>query len=222
MSKDLKQKAIDLRKLGQSVKEISKKLNVSKSSVSVWVRNVNLTNKQKELLANRNFNTDIIRRRRDTRLSNELIKRNIVIDKAKRDINVLSNFDLRIIGTMLYWAEGRKRGVRIASFSNSDPLMIKVMMRFFREICNVPEDKFRGHIHTHSSSNIKQSLKYWSEVTNIPVRQFYKTYCVPSISSKGKSNSLPNGTLDIHICSSELYLKIMGWIKGISEKIISN
>jgi predicted transcriptional regulator len=222
MNNNLKQKAIKLRKLGQSVKEISKKLNVSKSSVSVWVRNIKLTDKQRERLSDRNLNLSVIKRRRDTRLFNELTKRNVIINKAKKDISDLSVSDLKIIGTMLYWAEGRKRGVRIASFSNSDPLMIKVIMRFFREVCSVPESKFRGHIHTHSPSNIKKSLEYWSNITNIPIKQFYKTYCIPSVSSKNKSNSLPNGTLDIHICSSELYLRIMGWINGVSERLINN
>ncbi|MFA5934386.1 MAG: hypothetical protein WC827_00660 [Candidatus Paceibacterota bacterium] len=220
MKKNKKKEAINLRKKGQSVKEIANNLKVSKSSVSVWVRSIDLTSKQQKILSHRSSSSIVTEKRRGTRLSNELIKRNIVIDEAKKDIDNLSIYDLKIIGSMLYWAEGRKRGMRIASFSNSDPLMIKVIMRFFREVCDVPESKFRGHIHIHSHLCVKDSLKYWSEITKIPLKQFYKTYCVPSISSKGKSDSLPNGTLDIHICSSALYLRIMGWIKGTTERLI--
>ena len=214
-----KQKAIALRKNGNSIKEISKKLNVSKSSVSVWVRDIFLSNHQKENLLIRGNSTVVVEKRRATRLSNELNKRNFIIDEAKKDVSIPSVYDLKIIGAMLYWAEGRKRGTRMVSFSNSDPEMIKVIMRFFREVCDVTEKKFRGHIHIHSHLSVEKALKFWSEVTGIPRQQFYKTYCVPSISSKGKADSLPNGTLDIHVCDVKLFLKIMGWIKGVIGKL---
>jgi transposase len=38
-----KNKAISLRRQGHSIKDISKELGVAKSSVSLWVRNVELT-----------------------------------------------------------------------------------------------------------------------------------------------------------------------------------
>lgn len=215
-----KQKAIVLRKRGQSIKEIARNLKVSKSSVSIWVRKIVLTKKQQEILVNRSHSAMVIEKRRATRLSNELVKRQFVISKAEKEIGIISNNELKIIGTMLYWAEGRKRGQRTVSFSNSDPSMARVIMRYFREICCVSEDKFRGHIHIHSHFNVSSAVKYWSNVIGIPQRQFYKTYCVPSISSKGKMNSLPNGTLDISVCDTKLFLVIMGWIKGITKKII--
>ena len=214
-----KQKAIELRKSGQSIKEIAKVLNVAKSSVSLWVRNVNLTNKQKRILSLRGHSGIVNEKRRKTRLFNELAKRNVVVSKAEKDINNLSNYELKIIGTMLYWAEGRKRGTRVVSFSNSDPNMIKIIMRFFREVCFVPENKFRGHIHIHSHLAVKKALKHWSLVTQIPLKQFYRTYCIPSISSRGKMDSLPNGTVDIYIGDSNLFLKIMGWINGTINKL---
>ncbi|MDD4804616.1 MAG: helix-turn-helix domain containing protein [Candidatus Pacebacteria bacterium] len=215
-----KQRAITLRKTGQSIKEIARNLGVSKSSVSDWVRKIILTKKQQKMLALRGHSAVVVEKRRTTRLSNELIKRESFISLAEKDINKISNNELKIIGAMLYWAEGRKRGHRMVSFSNSDPSMIKVIMRFFREVCNVPESKFRGHIHLHSHLNVNSAIKYWSMITKIPPQQFYKTYCVPSISSKGKMDSLPNGTLDIHVCNVELFLKIMGWIRGITKKIL--
>ncbi len=219
MRKFEKQKAINLRKSGQSIKEIAKKLDVAKSSVSVWVRDVNLTKKQKNILSLRGSSGVISEKRRTTRLSNELLKRNTIISTASKDINKFSNYELKIIGTMLYWAEGRKRGTRVVSFSNSDENMIKIIMRFFREICLVPENKFRAHIHIHSHLAVSSAIKYWAEITKIPKKHFYKTYCIPSISSKGKMDSLKNGTLDIYVCDVVLFLKIMGWINGTINRL---
>ena len=47
---DMKEKARTLRRNGRSVKEIEKKLGVARSSVSVWVRDIKLTEEQKSRL----------------------------------------------------------------------------------------------------------------------------------------------------------------------------
>jgi transposase-like protein len=211
-----KQKAIELRKNGESIKKIAKILGVAKASVSVWVRKVPVSLKQKEKLSLNGQATEVVEKRRNSRIKNEEDKRQIVIDGAGRDIKSISKSELKIIGSIFYWAEGGKRR-GMARVANSDPIMIKLMMRFFREVCEVKEAKFRCHIHTHSHLNVSKCLSYWSEVTGIPISQFYKTYSKPSIASKGKKDSLPFGTLDVIICDTNLFLRIMGWIEKIKK-----
>ena len=92
-------------------------------------------------------------------------------------------------------------------------------MRFFREICNVPDDKFRGHIHIHSHLAAKNAEIYWSNISQIPQTQFFKTYKKTSRASLGKKDTLPYGTFDIYVCSTELFLKIKGWINGICKNL---
>ena len=84
----------------------------------------------------------------------------------------------------------------------------------------VPEAKFRGHIHTFAHADIEKTEKYWSEISGIPRRQFFKTYVKPSIASLQKRNTLPFGTLDICVCDTKLFLTIMGWIERIKELTI--
>jgi hypothetical protein len=220
MKLEEKTKAQNLRRSGYSIKDISKKLLVSKASVSVWVRNIKLTNSQKLILNRRGSNLNIVEKRRTTRLKNEQNKREVIITQAGHGIESINKNDLKIIGTMLYWAEGRKRGKRTVGFSNSDPEMIKIIMRFFREICEVKNKKFRGHIHTFSHLNVEKSEKYWSKITKIPKKQFYKTYSKPSISSKQKMNTIPYGTIDIMVNDVRVFLEIMGWIKKISMLVL--
>lgn len=216
MKLEEKQKAIHLRKKGLSMKTIASQLNVSKASVSLWVRDIILTPEQISKLQKNSHTSHIIEKRRHTRLSNELKKRQVFIDKAKKDFTNVSKADLKIIGIMLYWAEGRKKGKRILSFANSDPDMIRIMMKFFKEICGVPDERFRGHIHTYSHTNIVKSEEYWSRVSGIPVAQFYKTYAKKSSASKDKRNTLPYGTFDIYVCDIKLFLHMMGWIEKIT------
>jgi hypothetical protein len=212
-----KQKAIELRRNGESIKQIAKILGVAKASVSVWVRKVPISLKQKKKLSSNGQSPTVVERRRNSRIRNEEGKRRVVIDCAGRDIKSISQEELKIIGSIFYWAEGGKTKRSMARVANSDPIMVKLMMRFFREVCEVKESKFRCHIHTHSHLNVSKCLSYWSEVTNIPISQFYKTYAKPSIASKGKKDSLPFGTLDVIICDTNLFLRIMGWIEKIKK-----
>jgi hypothetical protein len=207
--------AIKFRVDGQSINEISHRLGVSKASVSIWVRNVKLTKYQKVSLEHKKIAPSVIEKRRQTRLTNESYRRQKIVDIAKSKIKSVSNRDLLIIGTVLYWAEGSKTRRGIVEFTNGDPMVIKSMMEFFRKICKVPEKKFRGYIHLHPHLSSKIAEKYWSKVSGIPLQQFYKTYKNQNRSSKNKRDSLPYGTFGIYVCDTKLFLNIKGWIEKI-------
>lgn len=216
----LRKKAITLRKQGASVGNIANTLSVSKSSVSLWVKDVILTKKQKIVLKRNIHSPSVIEKRRQSRIANEIIKRSIVIDNASRDVPTISNHDLiKMIGVALYWGEGGKTMKGMARISNSDPGLIKMSMRFFREVCKVKEHRFRAYVHTHSAGQVKEIEKYWSDITNIPRSQFYKTSIMKSRSSKNIRKTLPYGTIDVGVCDTKLLLKILGWIEGIKKQI---
>ena len=220
MKKIEKQLAQDLRKKGWSMNEIQRDLKVSKSSVSLWVRDIKLTKKQKQKLSKKGIKKEVIEKRRNTRMVRENKRRQLVVDVAKKDIEEISEKDLFIIGTVLYWAEGGKTIRGIVRVANGDPLLIKVMMKYFRDICKVPEAKFRGHIHIHHHLDARKAEIYWSKISRIPLRQFHKTYNKLNKSSKNKKDTLPYGTFEIYVCNTELFLKIKGWTKGICEKVL--
>jgi len=209
-----------LRHEGLSINEIYRKLGVSKSSVSIWVRDIVLTRDQKKLLSEKGIRKEVIERRRITRLTRENDRRQIIIDLAKKDIKHISQRDLFLIGTCLYWAEGSKTKRSVVEFSNSDPRLIKIMMKFFKNICNVPKERFRGHIHLHPHLDPAGAEEYWNKISGIPLGQFFKTSQQHNKASKNKKDSLPYGTFSIYVCSTELFLKIMGWMDGIYQNIV--
>ena len=217
MKKLEKDKAIELRKRGKSMKEIARTLNVARSSVSYWVRDIRLTQAQRAELTKRGFSKDAVERRRLARIQNTRFKHALIMKEAGNMIQYLSSRDLWLLGTALYWGEGGKTNHGSARVANSDPMIIKLMMRFFRETCNVPEEKFRGHVHTFSHLNKNAAEKYWSEVSGIPREQFFKTYTKPSIASKHKKDSLPYGTFQIYVNDTRLFLTIMGWIEKLKD-----
>ncbi|HEY1646190.1 MAG TPA: helix-turn-helix domain-containing protein [Candidatus Saccharimonadales bacterium] len=214
-----KNQALTLRAQGKSIKEISRELKVAKSSVSLWVRSVELTDDQKKYLKEKGLFREKIERTRKTRLANEKYKRDILINKAMNEVPELGDKQLWLIGIMLYWGEGGKTG-RSVRFSNSDPDVIKMMMLFFRKICNSPEEKFRGYIHIHEHLDYKAAERYWSDITGIPLSRFYKTYRKQNKASLGKKDSLPYGTLDLYVFDTFLFYKIVGWARGISSRLL--
>lgn len=215
-----KRQAIALRKQGYSINEIVYKLKVSKGSISTWVRDIVLTVEQKNKLSKNGRSIDSIEKRRLSRLKNQHIKINSIKDKAKLDFNTISLRELKIIGIILYLGEGGKTYKGMARIANSDPAVIKIMMRFFKEVCLVPESKFRGYVHTFSHANIKKTEIYWSQISGIPRSQFFKTYTKQSSASLQKRETLPYGTFDIYVCDTKLFLTIMGWIERIKELTI--
>ncbi|MBW3569439.1 hypothetical protein KY385_04895 [Candidatus Parcubacteria bacterium] len=214
MKKNEKLKAVELRKAGHSIKYISRELEVAKSSVSLWVRSVEISFDKQVRLKSNSHSSETIEKRRASRLENELAKRNAVINEAKNSVKNIDIHALKLIGVMLYWAEGGKTQ-RLVRFSNGDPEMIKIMMAFFRQVCIVPEAKFRGYIHIHPHLDYKKAEQYWSELSGIPLNQFFKTYRKKNISSQNLKNSLPYGVFDIYVMDTKLFYKIIGWSQGI-------
>jgi predicted transcriptional regulator len=215
-----KEKARGLRKKGYSINQIVEILGYSKASVSVWVRDITLTKQQKKKVSERGRSIESIEKRRTNRLANESAKRKFIIDLAKKDIVRITPEQLKLIGIALYLGEGSKTKPGTVVVTNSDPAIIKIMLRFFREICHVPNEKFRGQIHTFEHADIAKTENYWSMVTGVPKKQFFKTYIKASSASLHKRQTLPFGTFDIYVCDSKLRLKILGWIEKIKELII--
>ena len=150
----------------------------------------------------------------------ENARRQIIIDNAKKDYSSISLEQLKMIGIILYLGEGGKTSRGMVRLANSDPVVIKMTMRFFREVCKVPENKFRGHIHTFAHADILKTEKYWSQLSGISRNQFFKTYIKPSSASLQKRQTLPFGTFDICVCDTALFLTIMGWIEKVKELTI--
>ncbi len=215
-----KERARTLRTRGYSINQIITETGFSKASVSVWVRDIVLTKAQMSKLTERGRSMESIERRRQSRFINEQKKTKIVIDKAKEDILSISLHELKIIGAMLYLGEGGKTRKGMVRLANSDPLVIKIIMRFFREVCKVPENKFYVYIHTFDTADIEKTEVYWSYITKIPRKQFYKTYVKQSVASLHKRKTLPYGTVDVGVNDTKLFLTIMGWIEKIKELVL--
>lgn len=210
-------KARELRISGVAMGSIATQLGVSKSSVSYWVRDIILSKKLQNTLNTNGHSLGAIEKRRISRLARTKSEHDAVFAAAMLEARQLFKNPLWCVGVSLYWGEGGKTQAT-ARIANSDPVVIKTMMHFFREVCKIPEEKFRVHIHTFAHCDHVKAEQYWSTVTGLPLLQFYKTYKKQSSASKNKRDTLPLGTIQIYVHEKHFFFRIMGWIEYIKQQ----
>src|SRR3990167_9065647 len=103
-----KEKAILLRKEGFSYTEILEQVPVAKSSLSLWLRSVGLSKKQKQRLTDKKLAS--IKRGWAKWHQMRVDKTNEIKKESIKEIQELrvGVRDLWLIGVALYWAEGSK------------------------------------------------------------------------------------------------------------------
>ena len=209
-----KKKARELRRDGKSLNYISDVLKVSKSSASIWVRDILLTKEQEEELLGRSRHA--------------LIENNVVISQKARMKRLecqedgrkkAQKFDsLHLSGCMLYWAEGWKRNNKnVVNFVNSDPYMIKVFMRFLLESLDVERSRITLGIRCYDNNglSIENIENYWLEVTGLNRESLRKTSvnAYPISSKKKRKNILPYGVCSLNLNDTRIIQSIYGSIQ---------
>lgn len=218
---DKKKKAIKLRKEGKSYSEINNELAIPKSTLSYWLREIEIDKKFKkrlEKLSKRAGSLALIRRNKlQTQKAKERATK--ILKESSKEIANIDLEKLKLIGTALYFGEGGKSANRV-DFTNSNPEMIKIIMKFFRKVCKAKEEKFRAQLSIYDKEKISESIKYWTRITGIPPAQFIKVnISISKYSKKRRINKLPFGTIQIRIADVNLFHKISGWINGSIQKI---
>jgi hypothetical protein len=215
-----REKAIVLRKKGESIKAIAKKLNISKSTVSLWCKDIELTSLQIERLHESMITGSYVGRMKGAIMQHEQrVKREKEGEAIGiKKIGKLSERDLLIAFTALYWGEGSKKK-REFFIVNSDPEMVKFIISALKEVFKIENDRFIvgvgiNIIHKDREEKIKE---YWSEITGIPKNRFRKTIFSKTENKKNYKNFYNYyGMLRINIAkSTNLYNIIMGLIKGL-------
>lgn len=185
-----KNKAIKLRNLGYSYKEICEKLHIAKSTASLWLRNISLNQKAKQRL-NNNINSGI-KAAIKTNISKRVRKDSLCLARARsslKKININNKNYQKLILSLLYWCEGAKSDTKSRlSFINSDPQMLLLFINIMRKVYIVDEKKWRCCLHLHKYHNANKQLHYWSKLLNIPKKQFNKIYIKENNAKRIKKN----------------------------------
>jgi len=216
--------AIKLRQAGKSIRQIAKILSISPSTASKWCKQVKLTDFQKEKLKRGRVIIKHLRKLAKLSHLEKVSRVKKLFQEAKKEIKSLSGRELFLTGIALYWAEGFKniKEGRLG-FCNSDPAMIKFMMRWFKKALKAKTEDFvlRAEFNESHKERTQEIENYWSKLTALPSTQFNKPFYQHSVWKREYANrNTYFGVLRIRIRkSSELLNKMRGWINGLTHAI---
>ncbi|WP_306323607.1 MULTISPECIES: hypothetical protein [unclassified Streptomyces] len=214
---ELRERARELRRQGWTYNQIQAELGCSKSSVSLWVRDLprpepKCTPEEQQA----RMNAGLAKLRADQDRERQATKRT-----AAADIGDLSERELLIAGVTLYWAEGSKdkpyRRTEVIQFINSDPNVIKLFMRWL-ELMGVTRDRLTLRVSIHKSADVKAAESFWADIVDVEVDAFSKATLKkhnPRTVRKNTGNDY-RGCLMIYVRqSADLYRRMEGAWYGI-------
>ncbi|MGW7378844.1 hypothetical protein [Streptomyces sp. NPDC054794] len=214
---DLREKARELRLRGWTYDQIEAELGCSKSSISLWVRDLprpapRYTPEEQRAL----MNEGLARRR-----AAENEERGRTRLAANREIGEMTDRELFMTGVALYWAEGANskpydRRERVV-FVNSDPGVIQTYLAWL-DLLDVDRERLGFRLLIHESADVEVAHRHWAEIADIDVSVFAK----PTLKKHNPKTVRKNTGDDYHGClvvtvarSAHLYNRIEGWWNGI-------
>jgi transposase len=219
---DLRERARELRAQGLDYEEIAGALRVSKSSVSLWVRDLprparlsyEECRKRAAEGAHRYWAAE-----RPVRAA----ARAATCEAAAGQIGTLTDREVLVAGAIAYWCEGGKtkpysRSDRVI-FTNSDPALIRFFLRFL-DVTGTPRSDLRFRVSIHEKADVEAAQQFWIDVTGATASQFF----TPTLKRHNPVTVRKNVGETYHGClridvkrSADLYRRIEGWSEAITS-----
>lgn len=200
-SMKIKGKAVELRKAGYSIKEIARVLNIAISTSSVWLREVVIS---QEGISRMKEQSSLHRHKISLCWKQKRLEKSLFHQKeAQKTLKqiIFTNPINQLICAVLFWAEGSKKTNHVA-FTNSDPKMIIYFLSLLRQSYDLDETKFSVSVHLHEYHDVRETLNFWSKVTDIAKTQFIKPYKKPHTGLRKKPGY--RGCITIRYYDSEI------------------
>ncbi|MGV9940361.1 hypothetical protein [Streptomyces sp. NPDC003401] len=219
---DLRAKARELRLQGWTYDQIQVELGCSKSSISLWVRDLPKPERRDAAEQARLA----CRKRWEHELAVRDEKRRQTKAAAANEIGTMTARDLFLVGVALYWAEGSKDKLyarrESVQFVNSDPGVIRVYLAWL-DLLGVSRERLRFTVMIHENADVTGAEEYWADLVGVDRAVFYKTTLKRHNPKTVRKNVGENyrGCLVIRVLQgAELYRRIEGWWSGIVDSAV--
>jgi len=210
------EKALVLRKEGTSYSQIKKILSVSKSTLSLWLRNYPLSKQRIREL--RDWNEQRIEKCRETKRKKREKRLNSFYQQQKKLIFPFNKRELYLAGLFLYWGEGTKSQSSILSISNTDPSVIKFFIVWLTKVLKLPKNKIKIQLQLYKDMDVKKEVSFWSKILNISLSQFTHPYVKKTSGERiNHKGGFGHGTCNARIGEARTAEKILMGLKSISD-----
>jgi transposase-like protein len=198
-----------LRREGLSMREIERRLGVARSTVSLWVREIELTDHQREELQALGASA----RTRSRRIYYRA-RRRMFQDEGR--LAARKGEPRHAAGCMLFWAEGSRHRNNV-QFTNSDPAMTAFFMGFLRHYFAPPHDAVRVacNLFADHEERQRQIEDFWLATVDLPRSCLTKTMVnkYSRYSKRTRMNRLPYGTCRLTVHSTQVVQHLYGAIQ---------
>ena len=215
-----REQAVRLRLQGLSYAQILARIPVSRSSLSLWLRDVPLTPAQQAQLAAVKLSGarrgGLVRR-----LERKARAARIMAEASREAILRLNGRDLLwVLGTTLYWAEGdkaRHSGKRQVAFTNTDPSMIRIFVAYLARCCGVAADDLVFALYIHPTGRIQAASRFWRRTLGIEHSRLRVYLKRPNDRPRRKNTAATYyGTMRVGVRrSTALFYRIEGWRRAL-------
>jgi transcriptional regulator with XRE-family HTH domain len=198
------QRARELRARAWTLQEIADELGVAKSSVSIWVRDVEFDPARRRSAATG---------RRPRGSDHPLRQRKLAeIERLRVEglerIGTLSDREFLMAGLGLYAGDGSKGDGQV-KLSNSSAEVVGFFCRWLRYFFDIDEGRLRVTLYLHQGLDLAAAVAHWVHVTGIPPEQFGKPYrAIPDATIR--HNKHTHGCAHVGYCCSRTQREILG------------
>lgn len=210
----IREQARILRARGKTYKEICNSLgiNLPKSTIATWCQGIPMPDSYWKRLDRINKYNYLKARKaawiasklKRERFKNELVKNNEILFQKIKDQHIL-----KAILATLYLGEGSKwkthSGLMLGS---SDPLIIILYIKLLETCYGLSRTNMKCRISYRADQNIRSLEGYWSKLTGIALKNFYKTIPDPRTIGKPTRKKDYKGVCVITCAGSHIQLEL--------------
>lgn len=216
----LKDEAVALRKVGTSMTVIERKLGIPRSTLSLWFKDIKLTEEQRTKLMRNS--KDGWERARARALQSHQEQKALRLLKAKQDAQAvlneisLTNATLDLAFAMLYLGEGSKNGT--TSIASSDPNILKFVLIVLERNYGITRDMVKCELHLRADQDPDKLKLFWSKELGVPLSGFRKSYIDQRSAGRPTYNRY-KGVCVLYCGSVAIQRKLMYLYKLFYERI---
>lgn len=197
---------IQSRKAGLSIHELMEKFGMPKSTVWHHVHRIKLSDEQRKKIREKQGGSKI-------RTARQWGKANVLASEMLKSVDIAEIAPIAL--SLLYWAEGNKRGF---VFTNTDPDMIQVFLKILRGSFGVKNTSMKAVIRINNFQSPSECTAYWHRITKIPLKNISTDF--NPVQNKGRSIY---GVLRITISKGGNLFKIVNSInKELTLRVTSS
>lgn len=204
-----RQRARELRARSWTLQEIAAELGVSKSSVSIWVRDVEFVPRPR----NRGHPAGPKHPMRVKRLAEIEALRS----EAVEQVGSVSDRDVFVFGLALYLGEGAKTERSALRMTNTSADVMQAFMVWLRRFFEIDEERLRARLYLHHGLDVDAATRHWSDVLDIPASQFQRPFRPPTTSVA--TTKYPHGCITVIYSSLSLHRRVMTLMEAITSSI---